>query len=299
MLLRRAASSSSSAGERVKTVVITGASSGIGEEVAKIYASQGVHLFLSARRVEKLAAVKDACLQESKGATEGSARKGSVSVISCDVAKEASCKALIDEVLRSTGAIDILVLNAGVGQTFFLEAMKEDVDYKQFMNVNYYGCLFPTLAALPHLSKTSGSIVVVSSLGGLIPYPRQTFYNASKFALVGFFETLRMELNMKKRPKGQDPVSITMVCPGFVETELTKGAGIGKDGKPFGSASEDSSKAATSRPGMMSARKCAEDIVRATELKKKLLITPRWYWPIYVLRTMFPTIMDKVISKTA
>ena len=119
--------------------------------------------------------------------------------------------------------------------------MKEDVDYKQFMNVNYYGCVFPTLAALPHLSKTSGSIVVVSSLGGLIPYPRQTFYNvrndlilsfflfgvkvlfvcqASKFALVGFFETLRMELNMKKRPKGQDPVSITMVRNGMIESKI-------------------------------------------------------------------------------
>jgi NADP-dependent 3-hydroxy acid dehydrogenase YdfG len=59
--------------------------------------------------------------------------------------------------------------------------MNEDVNYHQFMNVNYYGCVYPTIAALPHLQKTDGRIVIVSSLGGLIPFPRQTFYNASKY----------------------------------------------------------------------------------------------------------------------
>ena len=107
--------------------------------------------------------------------------------------------------------------------------MNDDVDIRQFMDINYYGCVYPTIASLPHLQKTNGRIAVVSSLGGLMPFPRQTLYNASKYALMGFFDTLRMEL-MSKR----SGVSITMVCPGFVKTEITAGGGLGRDGKPVG-----------------------------------------------------------------
>lgn len=107
--------------------------------------------------------------------------------------------------------------------------MNEDVNIRQFMDINYYGCVYPTISALPYLQKTNGRIMVVSSIGGLIPFPRQTLYNASKYALMGFFESLRMELLSK-----QSKVSITMVCPGFVKTEITSGGGIGKDGKPIG-----------------------------------------------------------------
>ncbi|CAE7848218.1 HSD5, partial [Symbiodinium microadriaticum] len=82
--------------------------------------------------------------------------------------------------------------------SFFLEKMAEDVNVRQFMDVNYYGCVYPTVAALPHLHTSAGRIVVVSSLGGIMPFPRQTLYNASKYALVGFFDTLRMELQSKR-----------------------------------------------------------------------------------------------------
>lgn len=107
--------------------------------------------------------------------------------------------------------------------------MNDDVNIRQFMDINYYGCVYPTIAALPYLQKSNGRIMVVSSIGGLIPFPRQTLYNASKYALMGFFESLRMELLSK-----QSKVSITMVCPGFVKTDITSGGGIGKDGKPVG-----------------------------------------------------------------
>jgi NADP-dependent 3-hydroxy acid dehydrogenase YdfG len=76
--------------------------------------------------------------------------------------------------------------------------MKEDVNIRQFMDINYYGCVYPTIAALPHLQSTNGRIMVVSSIGGIIPFPRQTLYNASKYALMGFFDSLRMELQSKK-----------------------------------------------------------------------------------------------------
>jgi short-subunit dehydrogenase len=107
--------------------------------------------------------------------------------------------------------------------------MADGVDVRQFMDINYYGCVYPTIAALPHLQATAGRICVVSSLGGLMPFPRQTLYNASKYALIGFFDTLRIELLAKK-----SNVSITMVCPGFVKTGITSGGGIGRDGKQIG-----------------------------------------------------------------
>lgn len=75
--------------------------------------------------------------------------------------------------------------------------MSDNVNIRQFMDINYYGCVYPTIAALPHLQQTGGRIVVVSSLGGIMPFPRQTLYNASKYALVGFFDSLRMELQSK------------------------------------------------------------------------------------------------------
>lgn len=107
--------------------------------------------------------------------------------------------------------------------------MQPGVNIRTFMDVNYYGCVYPTIAALPHLQKTDGRIVVVSSLGGLVPFPRQTLYNASKYALNGFYDSLRLEL--QSRGSG---VSVTLVCPGFVKTEITAGGGLGRDGKPMG-----------------------------------------------------------------
>ena len=70
-------------------------------------------------------------------------------------------------------------------KSFFLEAMSDNLNIRQFMDINYYGCVYPTIAALPHLQKTGGRIGVVSSIGGLVPFPRQTLYNASKYALLG------------------------------------------------------------------------------------------------------------------
>ena len=107
--------------------------------------------------------------------------------------------------------------------------MSKDANIHQFMDINYYGCVYPTIEALPFLQQSNGRIMIISSIGGLIPFPRQTLYNASKYALLGFFETLRMELQSK-----QSQVTITMICPGFVKTNITSGGGIGKDGKPIG-----------------------------------------------------------------
>lgn len=208
-----------------KVVVVSGASSGIGKEISLLYAKQSARLVLSARRQDRLESVAESCMK---------AGAENVEVVVCDVSNENDCKNMIERAVTSYGGLDILVLNAGVGQSFFLEAMKPDVNIRQFMDVNYYGCVYPTIAALPHLQKSvnegGGKIGVISSVGGLVPFPRQTLYNASKYALFGFFDSLRMELQSK-----QSKISITMICPGFVKTEITAGGGLGRDGKPIGS----------------------------------------------------------------
>ena len=159
-----------------KVVVITGASSGIGEELGLLYAKKGANVILAARRADKLESVTSRCLSSSKEKGFNS----EVIALSCDVSKENDCKQLIDSTIAKFGKLDMLILNAGVGQSFFFEATSESFDIRQFMDINYYGCVYPTMFGLPYLHKTGGRIVVVSSLGGLMPFPRQTFYNATK-----------------------------------------------------------------------------------------------------------------------
>lgn len=256
--------------------MVSGASSGIGKEVSLLYAKRGVNLVLSARRVDKLSDVSTECASVGSGETL---------VVPCDVSKEEDCKNLIQKAISEFGRIDTLVLNAGVGQSFFLETMTEEANPYQYMDINYYGCIHPTIAALPHLQKTSGRIVVVSSLGGLLPFPRQTLYNASKFALMGFYESLRMELQSKK-----SGVSISMICPGFVETELTQGRGLGRDGKPIGIDG-------TKKIKMMKASECAANIVEAADNRVRMLITPKWGVLVWHLRNIFPSLVDALLIK--
>lgn len=154
------------------------------------------------------------------------------------------------------------------------------------MDVNYYGCVNTTIAALPILQKSKGAICVVSSLGGVMPFPRQTLYNASKYALMGFYDTLRMELQAKG-----SGVSISMICPGFVKTGITAGGGLGKDGKPIGVSLEKASPIP-----MISAKDCAEQIIRAVESRKKMLIVPSWYKPTYYLHKLFPSVVEAVMN---
>lgn len=264
-----------------KVVVITGASSGIGEELGLLYAKSGANLVLAARRVDKLESVTSRCLSSIKEKGFNS----TVIPLSCDVSKESDCKQLVDATIAKFGKLDMLILNAGVGQSFFMEATSETFDIRQFMDINYYGCVYPTMFGLPYLHKTGGRIVVVSSLGGLMPFPRQTFYNATKYALVGFFDTLRLEI----QGKGTG-VSISMICPGFVQTEITAGGGLGRDGKPIGKSMGGSYK-------MITAAQCATEIAEAAEARQRLLITPKMYKPLIWIRKFFPELIDSYLTK--
>ena len=192
----------------MKTFVITGASDGIGAEMAhQIARAQGAQaaIVLAARNREKLETVAAQC--RALGAT--------VQVVPTNVSVEAQCRALIEQAARDFGRIDVLINNAGVSaQALFEDVKPQDLHwYEQLMKVNLWGSVWCTHAALPHLKASRGRIVAVSSLAGLVGVPGRTAYSATKFAMTGFFEALRAELQ-------GSGVSVTTAYPGVVATRI-------------------------------------------------------------------------------
>jgi len=186
-----------------KVVVITGASSGIGRELAHQLAGLGSSLLLVARREDRLIEVKNTCLD--KGAPK-------VEYVIADLQKENECKNVIDAADKFFKKIDVLVLNAGQSSQIRFDEVKDLTDYRGLMETNYWSNVALTKFGLPFLQKTRGNICVISSLAGKIGPPLRTGYSPTKWALHGFYNSLRTE--------NGNEITITIVCPGFVSTEL-------------------------------------------------------------------------------
>ena len=189
-----------------KVIIITGSSDGIGAEIARqLAASHGKHvaLVLAARNPVLLQAVAADC------AGHGSATL----VVPTDVGIEAQCRQLIADTLAKFGRIDGLINNAGKSAQALFEEVENLAWYEELMRINFWGSVWCTHAALPHLKAARGSIVAVSSLAGLIGVPGRTAYSASKFAMAGFFESLRSEIK-------DAGVSVTLAYPGVVATQI-------------------------------------------------------------------------------
>ena len=184
-----------------KTVWITGASSGIGEELAKQFAEQGAKVILSARNIDKLNQVKD----ELKG--EGHR------VIPLDLSKPETVLQDVSAQIDSLGPIDILINNGGVSQrSLFLE--NDFKVYRQLMEVNYFGLIALTKAVLPSMvARKSGSVVAISSVAGKVGSKFRTGYSGSKYAVVGFMDCLRAEV-------AQHNIHCLTICPGSIKTAI-------------------------------------------------------------------------------
>jgi short-subunit dehydrogenase len=201
-----------------KVVVITGASSGLGEELSIQLSKFAPKLVLAARRIDRLEELKKRCL--TAGAAE-------VLLVQTDVSKQEDCKRLIDDTLAKLKTIDVLFLNAGVAMsTTLFKASTPDV-LENVMKINYHGAVNTAFYALPMLRKSNGHIVVTSSVMSTFITRGTSAYAASKAALNAFFDSLRLE---EKRNK----VNVTIICPGHVETEIQKKS-LGADGKPLNS----------------------------------------------------------------
>jgi short-subunit dehydrogenase len=223
---------------------ITGASSGIGEQLCYQFAALGASLILSARNVAKLQEV------ESKLATY----KTSVKLLPLDLEQLDNLPGKVEEALAIYGRVDYLVNNAGIGLRDFALSTDLKTDQK-IMRINYFGPIQLTKHVLPHmLDRKVGQIVVMSSLSGKYGVPRTSSYAASKHALQGFFETLRSEI-------AGSGIYITIIIPGIIKTEITAHALVG-DGQPFGKVEKTFQSA-------YPAEKAARKIVRATLNKKE------------------------------
>lgn len=250
-----------------KVVVITGASSGIGKALAKECAARGAKLSLAARRTELLDALK-AELSDAE-----------ILVTTTDVSNENDCRNLIEKTIQHYGHIDVLINNAGIS----MRALFEEVDLKvirQLMDVNFYGTVYCTKYALPYLLQTKGSLVGVISIAGYVGLPGRTGYSASKFAIRGFLDTVRIE-NLKKG------LHVLVAAPSFTASEVRQSA-LTTDGSQQGETPRDESK-------MMSSEECARHIVRAIEKRKRSLILTFTEGKLTVfLGKFFPSLLDKL-----
>jgi len=227
-----------------KRIVITGASDGIGAELARQLAAPDVRLALAARGADKLDRV----------AAQVHERGGTAIAVPTDVGVEADCARLVERSVAALGGIDVLVNNAGVSGHALFEEVTDFRWYEDMMRVNYFGSLWCTRHALPHLRRSKGLVVGVSSLAGKQGVPGRTAYSASKFAMTGFFEALRIEL-------AGSGVDVTLVYPGVVATDL-RVVGYGADGKPRGKSGLDEQDA-------MPVTECARIIVDAMARRKR------------------------------
>lgn len=234
-----------------KIVVITGASDGIGAQLARSLALQGAMLVIAARRIDALERIAAECREMG----------AQVLAVRTDVGMEADCKNLVDRACAQFGGIDVLVNNAGVSGHAMFEEVTDFKWYEDMMRINFFGSLWCTRHALPHLKKSRGLIVGVSSLAGKIGVPGRTAYSPSKFAMAGFFEALRTEL----RGTGVD---VTMIYPGVVATKI-RYHGYGPDGRAAG-------KSGLEEKGAMSVEECAGRMLAAmTSRKRELVMTAK------------------------
>ena len=261
-----------------KVAIVTGASSGIGKALAYELARQGAKLVVAARNSEKLTGIAQDL--ENKG-TE-------VLVVRTDVTQEADCKALIEKAYQRFGRIDILINNAGIS----MRAILEDLDcsvLRQVMDVNFWGTVYCTKYALPYLLATKGSLVGVISIAGFIGLPGRTGYAASKFAVRGFLNTVRIE-NIKKG------LHVLVAAPGFTASNIRKTA-LDAHGKQQGESPRNES-------NMMTAERCAQIIVKGIRKRKREIIMTfvegklavflsKWL-PAVFLSKWLPALVDKL-----
>ncbi len=241
-------------------VVITGASSGIGEELAKQLASRESSLVLVARRKDRLLSVEDKC--RALGAD--------TKIIEADVGVSDHCQRIISESVEHLGGIDVLILNAGISHKSTVDSWDSPELAELLMNVNYFGVVRCVYHALDHLKQSKGVITVISSLQGKAGFPGSAAYAASKHALHGFFDSLRSELV-------SHGVAVSMVCPGPVDTQINL--------RP------------ANAPGVMSVSDCAERIIAATDRREREVIMTVGGKLANYLKPFVPGLIDSYIRK--
>jgi NADP-dependent 3-hydroxy acid dehydrogenase YdfG len=257
---------------KANVVIVTGASSGIGREVALQLAAQGAKLSLAARDGERLEQVAMACRQ----------RGGQVLVVKTNVTIEAECRNLIERTVAEYNRLDTLINNAGISMWARFDQLQDLSILEQVMRVNYLGAAYCTYYALGHLKQSNGRLVAVSSLAGKNGIPTRSGYAASKHAMAGFFDSLRIEL-------AESGVSVTVIYPGFVTSEIRERA-FGADGRPL-------KKSPVHEAEVMTPDKCAQLIIKAAaQRRREEVMTFRGKLGLW-LKLIAPGLVDRVAQR--
>lgn len=253
-----------------KVVVITGASSGIGKALAEKYADEGWKVVIAARRAERLTEIREKLTGRE------------ILCVKTDVTLESDCKNLIEKTVEKFGRIDVLINNAGISMRALFNQTDMEV-MRKVMDVNYWGTVYCTKYALPWLLQLKGSLVGVISVGGYIGLPGRSGYSASKFAVRGFLQTIRVE-NLKTG------LHVLVAAPGFTSSEIRKSA-LNANGQQQGETPRNENK-------MMSAEECAAYIYKAVQKRKTELVLTFAEGKLTVfLSKFFPRFIDKMSYK--
>ncbi|MCU0242646.1 MAG: SDR family oxidoreductase [Vicinamibacteria bacterium] len=257
--------------DRAPVVFITGASSGIGAELARIYALRGARLVLTARRLDRL--------QELCG--EIQAQGGAALAVLCDVTRDGDLARAIAAAVERFGRIDTVIANAGFGVPGRLDELTLD-DYRRQFETNVFGLIRTAQAALPELRKSRGRLALIGSVAGYVTAPGTSAYGMSKFAVRALAQALRVELR-------RDGVSVTHIAPGMVASEFRL---KDKDGRLKPGAQDP-----TPRWLIMATRPAARQIVRAIESRRRERIITGHGRVIVWLTRYAPWFVDLVIER--
>lgn len=250
-------------------MVVTGASSGIGAALALEGLARGMNVVLAARNAEAMDRLtKEAALGPGRYIT-----------VLTDVTRPGDCEHLIEKTIETFGQLDVLINNAGISMRALFSESGLDV-LERIMQVNFWGTVYCTHFAMPWLLKTRGSVAGISSIAGYKGLPARTGYSASKFAMHGFLESLRIE----NRKRG---LHVLIACPGFTASNIRKTALAG-DGTAQGESPRDEGK-------MMSATTVARHILHAIEKRRTTLVLTRQGKLTVLLNRFFPAWVDKLV----
>ncbi|GJL50576.1 MAG: short chain dehydrogenase [Nitrospirales bacterium] len=255
-----------------KVIIITGASEGIGRALALALAPQQPKLVLAARNEQRLSDLAASC--EQVGAA--------TCVVPTDVSDKQACQRLVQQTIETFGALDVLVNNAGISMRATLEEISDLSMFDHVMKVNYLSSVYCTKYALPYLKQSKGRVVAVTSVAGLTGVPSRTGYCASKHAMMGFFESLRIELE-------DVGVSVTIIAPDFVVSKIHE--------RSFDAHGNQLDESPANQHTYLTAESCAEMIKKAMVKRQRLLITSwRGYWGRLV-RIIYPHFIDSIAKK--
>lgn len=251
-----------------KVIIITGASSGIGLASARLFGSCGAKVVMAARHLDKLQAEVPSV----------SANPENVLCVKTDVSREEDCRELIDKTVERFGRIDILVNNAGIS----MRAMFRDLDLsviRSLMDVNFWGTVYCTKYALPYLLQSKGSVVGVISIAGYSALPARTGYSASKYAIRGFLDTIRIE-------HLRDGLNVLVFAPGYTASNV-RNAALTADGSAQGETPLDEGK-------LMSAEECAGHLAKALRKRRSEVILTGLGKVTVLAHRLFPRLTDKL-----